>query len=157
MQPIRHSPVKPKPVRPWLFKVVVIAAVVCIALALTGCFSSKDKIVYERVNVFIPVVCPPPIKPLPVRTKPVNPNAVQDQAGIWWVGISPDEYGNLAINTEESIRYIKDQAGVVRYYRACIEDFNEIVEEKNAKAGNEAAPAEGEIQEEASEEVTNAD
>jgi len=128
---------------------------ILVSLFLTGCFSAKEKIVYERVNNFIPVVCPAPIKPLPVKTKPLNPVAVQDKANVWWVGFTPDEYGNLAINTEESIRFIKDQNGVIRYYQSCIDDFNEIVEKKNGNdTGETPAPTKGEVQTETSEEVT---
>lgn len=129
---------------------------ILVSLFLTGCFSAKEKIVYERVNNFIPVVCPAPIKPTPTNSKPINPTAVQDQAGIWWVGITPDEYGNLAINTEDSIRFIKDQTGIIKYYRTCIDDFNEIVEKKNGnEAGETPAPTEGEVQTETSEEVSD--
>lgn len=105
-------------------------------------------------NVYLPVLCPSPMKPMPVNTRAVNPMAVQDQAGVWWVGISPDEYGNLSYNTESSIRFIKDQRGDLEYYRTCIDDFNKIVEEKNAKASPEAEP---EVPEEAPEEVVDED
>ena len=102
-------------------------------------------------------MCPDPIKPLPVKAKPLNPTAVQDKANIWWVGFTPDEYGNLAINTEESIRFIKDQNGVIRYYQSCIDDFNEIVREKNGnkngnKTGEQTPTTEEEIPTETSEE-----
>lgn len=128
---------------------------ILVSLFLVGCgFSPKEKIVYRQVNNFIPVVCPAPIKPLPVRTKPLNPTAVQDKANVWWVGFTPDEYGHLAINTEESIRFIKDQSGVVRYYQSCIDDFNAIVEQKNGNTTGEASsPTTEEIQTETSEEV----
>ncbi len=109
---------------------------ICIVL-LAGCGSfgqPKEKLVYERENVFIPIVCPPPSKPQPLKTKPLNPTAVQDQAGIWWVGFTPDEYGNMAINLEESIRFIKDQRGDIKYYATCVADFNKIVEDKNSEA-----------------------
>jgi len=96
--------------------------------------------------VFIPVFCPTPIKPQSVKPKPLHPTAVQDQANVWWVGFTPSEYGNLAINTEESIRFIKDQNGVIAYYRTCIDDFNQIVDDKNDNStGDEAAPTGEEI------------
>ena len=128
---------------------------ILVSLFLVGCgFAPKEKIVYRQVNNFIPVVCPAPIKPLPVKAKPLNPTAVQDQAGVWWVGFTPDHYVNLAINTEESIRFIKDQSGVIRYYQSCISDFNEIVEQKNGnQTGEPTPPTTKEVQTQTSEEV----
>jgi hypothetical protein len=154
MQPIRRATLKPQPVSkfPWgLFGILVVLILVSL---LSGCFSAKEKIVVKTALVHTPIVCPAPMKPQPIKTKPINPKAIQDQEGIWWVGLSPDEYGNLAINTEESIRFIKDQNGVVSYYQSCIFDFNETVEGLNGKAGDKATAATEEVQAETSEEVT---
>jgi hypothetical protein len=155
MQPIRRATLKPQPVSkfPWgLFGILVVLILVSL---LSGCFSAKEKIVVKTTLVHTPIVCPAPMKPQPIKTKPLNPKAIQDQESVWWVGLSPDEYGNLAINTEESIRFIKDQNGVVRYYQGCISDFNETVERLNGKPEGETSSAAGEqIQTETSEEVT---
>ncbi|MCP3671216.1 MAG: hypothetical protein GY814_12445, partial [Gammaproteobacteria bacterium] len=60
-------------------------------------------------NVYAEVICPDPAKPLRVVTKPTPPEAIQDQAGVWWVGFTPEHYKHMAINAESSIRFIKDQ------------------------------------------------
>lgn len=120
---------------------------------LSGCFAPKEKIVVKTQNVYAAIVCPDPQKPQPIRTKPINPKAIQDQAGIWWVGLSPDEYGNLAINTQETIRFIKDKNGDIEYYKKCIIDFNTLVEKKNASdKGEDTAPTTQEVLSETSEE-----
>ena len=132
-----------------------LVSILILVSLMAGCgFAPKEKIVYQQVNNFIPVICPAPMKPLPINSKPLVPIAVQDKANVWWVGFDPNHYGNLAINTEETIRFIKDQNGVIRYYRQCIDDFNKIVDEKNGKpTGDEIAPTETEVQTEATEEV----
>ena len=111
MQPSRPSQIYPKPVSKfpfWKWVFICISSLILVSL-LSGCFSAKEKIVVKVQNNYAEIVCPDPMKPVPTNSKPINPEAIQDKAGIWWVGITPDEYGNLAINTEDSIRFIKDQ------------------------------------------------
>jgi hypothetical protein len=59
---------------------------------------------------------------------PVEPRAIFDADGIAWVGLTPQHYSHLGINTQDMIRYIKSQKGQTNYYRDCILDFNVEIE-----------------------------
>ena len=101
---------------------------------LIGCASKPEpRIVTEHIPVYIDIVCPDPNAPNPISTRPVRPKAIQDRAGIWWVGLEPEDYQNLAINTKETIRYIKDQKAQIRYYQQCVSDFNSELEKKRGE------------------------
>ena len=66
-------------------------------------------------------------------TAKVEPKAVMDAEGVWWIALTPEHYENLAINVQESIKYIKNQQSVIVYYRSCINDFNEKINELKSK------------------------
>ena len=103
-------------------------------LLSSGCsLFPKDRIVVQHDNVYLPILCPDPARPAQITTRKVRPQVVEDKIGIFWVGLTPGDYENLAINTQETIRYIRDQHGVVSYYRECIHDFNEAIEQKKAE------------------------
>ncbi|TFH42263.1 MAG: hypothetical protein E4H01_13755 [Lysobacterales bacterium] len=103
------------------------------ALLSSGCtLFQKPKVVVQHDSVYLAVLCPDPAKPAQITTRRIRPQVVEDKVGIFWVGLTPQDYENLAINTQETIRYIKDQHGVIAYYRKCIVQFNEKIEEKKA-------------------------
>ncbi len=94
-------------------------------LLSSGCSTwNEPKVVVQHDPVYLEILCPDPAKPAQITTRKVRPQVVEDQAGIFWVGLTPQDYENLAINTQETIRYIKDQQGVTSYYRKCVTDFN---------------------------------
>ena len=98
-------------------------------LLSSGCsFFQKDRVVVQRDAVYLAILCPDPAKPAQITTRKVRPQVVEDKVGIFWVGLTPQDYENLAINTQETIRYIRDQHGVVGYYRKCVTDFNAEIE-----------------------------
>lgn len=109
--------------------------------AISGCSMFGEKVVVQKQNLYLPIVCPDPPKPAPIATRKIEPRAVIDKAGLAWVGLTPQHYENLAINTQETIRYIKGQNGNLIYYQSCIVDFNEKVD----KLREEASAAEKEI------------
>lgn len=100
-----------------------------ILVSLTGCSMFGEKVVVQRENLYLPINCPAPPKPTPIVTQKIEPRAVIDQAGLAWVGLTPQHYENLAINTSETIRFIKSQNGIIRYYQGCITEFNETIDE----------------------------
>lgn len=98
-------------------------------LLSSGCsLFPKDRIVVQHDNVYLAILCPDPARPAQITTRKVRPQVVEDKVGIFWVGLTPQDYENLAINTQETIRYIRDQHGVVGYYRKCVTDFNTEIE-----------------------------
>ena len=104
---------------------------ICSLLLSSGCaLFPKDRVVVQRDNVYLAIVCPDPARPAQITTRKVRPQVVEDKIGIFWVGLTPQDYENLAINTQETIRFIKAQNGVVSYYQRCIMDFNELIEKK---------------------------
>lgn len=102
-------------------------------VSLSGCSLFQEKVVVQKQNLFLPIVCPDPPKPAPIATRKIEPRAVIDKAGLAWVGLTPQHYENLAINTQETIRYIKSQNGNITYYQTCIVDFNLKIKELEAK------------------------
>lgn len=109
----------------------------CLILSLllsSGCSMFDERIVVKTEAVYLPIVCPDPAKPAQITTRKIRPQVVEDKIGIFWVGLTPGDYENLAINTQETIRYIRDQHGVVSYYRACIVGFNSKLDELKAAA-----------------------
>jgi len=98
-------------------------------LLSSGCsLFPKDRIVVQHDNVYLPILCPDPARPAQITTRKVRPQVVEDKIGIFWVGLTPGDYENLAINTQETIRYIKDAHGVTAYYRKCVTDFNQEIQ-----------------------------
>lgn len=106
------------------------------ALLSSGCTLFDERVVVQHDNVYLAVLCPDPAKPAQITTRRIRPQVVEDKVGIFWVGLTPQDYENLAINTQETIRYIKDQHGVTAYYRKCITDFNQLIEERKAAAAD---------------------
>ena len=106
---------------------------ICSLLLSSGCaLFPKDRVVVQRDNVYLAIVCPDPARPAQITTRKVRPQVIEDKIGIFWVGLTPQDYENLAINTQETIRYIKDAHGVTAYYRDCIVRFNENIEKLKA-------------------------
>jgi hypothetical protein len=92
-------------------------------LVLAGCVTvDKPYPVRHKIE------CPDPVKSKPIHPKPIHPTVISDVNGNWWIALSSEYYKNLAGNTDETIRYIKDQKGVIVYYRQCIIDFNENID-----------------------------
>ena len=116
-----------------IWKLLLISLIVL----LSGCALFGEKVVTEQKALYIPIVCPDPPKPTPIKTRKIEPRAIIDQAGLAWVGLTPQHYENLAINTQETIRYIKGQNGNLAYYQKCISDFNENIDLLKA---NESEP-----------------
>lgn len=104
----------------------------------SGCAMFGERVAVKQENVYLKVVCPDPAKPAAITTLKVRPQVIEDKIGIYWVGLTGKDYENLAVNVQETMRYIKDVHGVRDYYRACITDFNRQVEELEQKEA--AAP-----------------
>ena len=102
---------------------------ILLPLLLSSCSMFDERIVVKTEAVYLPIVCPDPAKPAQITVRKIRPKVIEDKIGIFWIAMTPSDYGNLAINTQETIRYIKDKHGVVEYYRACIADFNSKLDE----------------------------
>lgn len=99
------------------------------SLLLSSACGSTPKVVVEHQPVYLRVVCPVQPDPAPIAPRKVRPQVIEDAVGIFWVGLTPQDYENLAINTQETIRYIKGSRALTRYYLDCIDRFNKHIEE----------------------------
>lgn len=106
-------------------------AISTLLLLSSGCsiFGGPDeRVVVKTNNVYLPILCPDPAAPAAITTLKVRPQVIEDKIGLFWVGLTGKDYENLAVNVQETIRYIKDQKAVTAYYRQCITDFNKQIE-----------------------------
>lgn len=102
---------------------------ILILISISGCTLFGEKTVIQKEPVYLKVVCQPLGPVSRIITRPVRPRAVEDKVGIMWVGLIPEDYANVSINTEESTRYITDQREQTDYYQSCVTDFNLKIEE----------------------------
>lgn len=89
-------------------------------LLLAGCASNPEIVPLEPVKTTI-TVAPAP-KPSPVSLKPVEfkvitnkTKTVLDNERVWYA-ITVKSYENLAYNTQEMIRVIREQKAAITYY-----------------------------------------
>jgi len=87
---------------------------------LTACASAPEIVPLEPVKTTI-TVAPAP-KPSPVSLKPVEfkvitdkTNQALDKERVWY-GITVKSYENLAYNTQELLRVIREQKAAINYY-----------------------------------------
>ncbi|MCP3674509.1 MAG: hypothetical protein GY829_08590 [Gammaproteobacteria bacterium] len=106
-------------------------------ILMSGCSLFQPEIVVQTELVYTKVTCPDYPAPAGIHMMPVKPRAIQDVDGLVWVGFTPRHYGDMGINHQEFIRYIKAQKGQIKYYHSCIIDFNiEINRLQNLKTMN---------------------
>lgn len=99
-----------------------------LSLLLSSACATSPKVVVKSDPVYLKVTCVVQPDPAPIVTRTIKPKVIEDKVGIFWVGFTPQDYENLAINTQSSIRYIKDTRQLVAYYLGCIERFNAHIE-----------------------------
>ena len=91
-----------------------------ILLGLVACSSKETIVPLEPVKTTI-TVAPAP-KPAPVSLKPVEfkviteeTKQVLDENRVWYA-ITVKSYENLAFNTQEMLRVIREQKAAINYY-----------------------------------------
>ncbi len=90
------------------------------AVLLAGCVGGSDAPKVLPVPDTPPIIAPD--KPRAVTTKPVNfivitqNNLDKLKSDPVWYAITPDSYENLAFNTQEMLRFIKQQKTIIQYY-----------------------------------------
>lgn len=135
MRPIRHSPIKPDPSSMKVSLWAMIALVLFFVFILSGCSAfTKTETVVKNVPVYVPIICPDPAAIAKLSARPIVPLAIEDKVGIVWVAVSAKHYENMSHNTQESIRVMKDQKGVISYYRECIVRFNSEIDRLKIEA-----------------------
>jgi hypothetical protein len=93
---------------------------VIVLAALIGCSNTKNEILVEPVKTTIAIVKAP--KPGPVQLKPVefivvtaDNNTKMDKERVWYA-FTVASYENLAFNTQEMLRVIREQKAAINYY-----------------------------------------
>jgi len=94
----------------------------CVVPFLASCASNKTKV---EVSQHIGLECGAEPKVDRLHMRKVEPWVIEDNAGITWIGISPDHYENLSTNIADIKKQLKQRVAVNEFYRDCIEDFNE--------------------------------
>jgi hypothetical protein len=89
-------------------------------LVFAGCSQSESIVSLEPVKTTIAIPKAP--KPSPVTLKPVEFIVVTDNnkdslnAQRVWYAITVKSYENLAYNTQEMLRVLREQKAAIRYY-----------------------------------------
>jgi len=96
-----------------------IILILLISVTLSGCFWDK-KVVKAEVVVQHKTVCIDPPKATVVFMRKVDPIAVEDKLGVYWVGISPQHYENLSQNIDDMFGGIKNKNDIIEYYQKCL-------------------------------------
>jgi hypothetical protein len=91
-----------------------------VVLILSACGERVTTPTLEPVKTTIKIVPAP--KPLPVSLKPVEfkvitheTKQILDTQRVWYA-ITVNSYENLAFNTQELLRVIREQKAAIRYY-----------------------------------------
>ena len=90
-------------------------------VVLTGCVSNPVKL---EVTQPVALSCGAEPKVDQLHMRKVEPWVIEDNAGITWIGISPDGYENLSTNIADIKKQLKQRVAVNNFYRECIRDFN---------------------------------
>jgi hypothetical protein len=88
--------------------------VIALCAFLGGCSWWNTKPTTDHVDV-----CNQPPAADPIVMREVDPVVIKDSYGISWVAITPKHYENLSLNTQETLKHIKQQNAVIEYYREC--------------------------------------
>jgi len=96
--------------------------VILLLVTLIGCGNKETTVIEVKEKVKIECGLEP--KADKVKMLPVSPHAIKDKADIGWVGITPREYGNLAINWKTVIKVVKGKNNIITFYVECIDNFN---------------------------------
>ena len=118
--------------------------ILSLCVLASGCSIFDERLVVHTQHSFSKIECGYAQPPAGIVPLPIKPQALLDEHGVPWIALTPRDYEHLAINTQESIRYIKDQKGVIHFYEKCIETFNTEVERLNSEQKSKAEELEEE-------------
>jgi hypothetical protein len=105
--------------------------VLIVSLTLSGCFWNTKETIKATVVVQKKTICIDPPQSSKVLLKEVEPIAVKDELGIYWVGITPKHYENLSQNISDMFVGLKQKNAIIEYYKKCLEDKPDAPKEKS--------------------------
>jgi len=106
-------------------------------LLLSSCAKPQDNLVYappEKVPVILQA-SPTPVLPSKVTFKVVTEENLQEflasvnntEGKLVFIAISVKDYERLALNTQELVRYVKQQKEIIVYYERILTDDEPIL------------------------------
>lgn len=106
-------------------------------LLLSSCATTQDNFVYTPVEK-VPVIfqpSPSPVIPSNITFKVVTQDNLQEflelitssEDTLVFIAISVKDYERLALNTQELVRYIKQQKEIIVYYERILTDDEPIL------------------------------
>lgn len=98
-------------------------------LFLAGCGHTPTETIIT-VPVYVEVVCLESSPIESIKTFPVIFVQAVDTEGNQVLGLSGEMYSSLALNSAETLRYIKEQKITIGYYKTCIENHNSTQHEE---------------------------
>lgn len=95
-----------------------------------GMNSKKPQEIIRTVTVTekAKIVCPDAPKLVEPSWKKIIWVVATAEDGIKILGLTESQYKNLAINTQNSLKAIRDRNLVINYYRECLINHNEEVD-----------------------------
>lgn len=107
------------------------------ALLLSSCAAPQDNLVYappEKVPVILQA-SPAPVLPSKVTFKVITEENLQEflasvnniEGKLVFIAISVKDYERLALNTQELVRYVKQQKEIIVYYERILTDDEPIL------------------------------
>lgn len=93
--------------------------ILIIPIIISGCFWKKDEI-KPTIIVQHKTICINPPKSTKIFMRKVDPMAVKDDLGVYWVGITPQHYENQSLNIDDMLGGIKQKNAIIEYYQKCI-------------------------------------
>ncbi len=100
---------------------------------LSGCFWNNKEVIKATVVVQSKTICIDPPQSSRVIMRKVEPIAVKDELGIYWVGITPQHYENLSQNIDDMFGGIKQKNAIIDYYQKCLKETPKDATEKEPK------------------------
>lgn len=110
-----------------------IILIIGFAVVVSGCSWVKEKprdvvVVTEQLDV-----CSTPPKADKIVMRNVDFKIIQDEFGIYWIGITPRFYENLSVNMKEITQHIKQKNAIIKYYESCHADNDEDAAEEKTE------------------------
>ena len=85
----------------------------------------RPAVVVNEITALERIECGSRPKASKVHLRKVEPWVITDQAGVTWVGITPQHYENLSDNWAQALTNLKQRKAQVEWYEDCMAAFNE--------------------------------
>lgn len=94
------------------------ASLILLVLLLIGCAHTKPvevAVIADTIHI-----CNTPPQADKIIMLDVDFKIIKDEFGIYWVGITPKHYENMAVNMKSILAHIDQKNSIIKYYESCI-------------------------------------